>query len=328
MFRNNREAPPLPDPQDNTNDSVGGDMSYELRVAGCEQRQSSRFQLATRNSQPATSRPAFTMIELLVVIGIILILMGLFFAGAKLVTAQAKERDTKTMLETCKTMFENYRQATHLSRYPPGLFFGPGCVPPTSWYTAQESVMWPTGSTPSWMGTVSPDVLWPPTNPPTPKTLASPPLPSPVPPFLLDTAYVFYALESLHENQNIIANLPANKKINVLLPNGTPVAWPVDAWGDLILFVPGGGLGVYNGSNTNGLVWLDGATAGIITSAGTITGSSTPYNLSTYPPSAPLANQPFFVSAGPDGDVSNAHGNTSSTPTSDMTDDNIYSFQN
>lgn len=188
--------------------------------------------------------------------------------------------------------------------------------------------MWPTGSTPSWMGTVSPDVLWPPTNPPTPKTLASPPLPSPVPPFLLDTAYVFYALESLHENQNIIANLPANKKINVLLPNGTPVAWPVDAWGDLILFVPGGGLGVYNGSNTNGLVWLDGATAGIITSAGTITGSSTPYNLSTYPPSAPLANQPFFVSAGPDGDVSNAHGNTSSTPTSDMTDDNIYSFQN
>jgi hypothetical protein len=41
------------------------------------------------------------------------------------------------------------------------------------------------------------------------------------------------------------------------------------------------------------------------------------------------AGQPFFISAGPDGDISNSHGNpTLRPPTSDMTDDNIYSFQN
>jgi hypothetical protein len=41
---------------------------------------------------------------------------------------------------------------------------------------------------------------------------------------------------------------------------------------------------------------------------------------------------PFFVSAGPDGDVSNAHGwispAASGPPNKSMVDDNIYSFQN
>jgi len=310
-------------------------MSYELRVAGCEQRQSSRFQLATRNSQPATSRPAFTMIELLVVIGIILILMGLFFAGAKLVTAQAKERDTKTMLETCKTMFENYRQATHLSRPPPA---GPVASSPSSPLNVSTTNAW---------GTITTAQFWSAGEEAAPGLLSSDPSaytnPSNLPEAVANTAYVMYALESIPENKTIINNLPISKIINVYIqigPSGAfqTVAVPLirDAWGNPILFVPGGGLGATPGGSTNqispGVVWLDGANCGIITSNGVINSSSLQFatydaaNTTQFPVGS--TNQPFFVSAGPDGDVSNAHGNTSSTPTSDMTDDNIYSFQN
>jgi type II secretory pathway pseudopilin PulG len=240
------------------------------------------------------------MIELLVVIGIILILIGLFFAGAKLVTEQARERDTKSMLETCKTMFENYRQATKLARYPAGISFGPpGTI---TWYTAQETAI----------GAASPEALG---LLPAPQQLSSTPV------ILLDSAYVFYAMESLPENQTIIADLPASKRINVYLPGSTTqVSLPLDGWGNVILFVPGGGLtGVFVDPADNG-----GSTQ-IITSEGV--------QPSTWSPSATVNPcKPFFVSAGPDGDVSNAHGYTWSTATSaqqsSMTDDNIYSFQN
>ena len=84
-----------------------------------------------------------------------------------------------------------------------------------------------------------------------------------------------------------------------------------------------------------GVVWLDGVNCGIITSTGIINSSAAapqtlfaPYdaaNTTQFPTGS--TSQPFFVSAGPDGDVSNAHNNIS-TVTSDMTDDNVYSFNN
>ncbi len=244
-------------------------------------------------------RTAFTLIELLVVIGIILILIGLFFAGAKVVTAQAKQRDTQTALETCKTMFENYKQATHLNRYPTGISFGPNALPSattTTWYTAQEV---------------------PPVGPPSMSAT-----------LMQDTAIIMYAIEAIPENQKIITSLPPNKIVTVTatIPTSTTNATPpitanvplvLDGWGNPILFVPGGGLGE---NVASGLVWLDGVNVGIITSVGPITATSTPYKLSSYPPAnTPLNNQPFFVSAGPDGDFDNS---------STQTDDNVYSFNN
>jgi prepilin-type N-terminal cleavage/methylation domain-containing protein len=263
-------------------------------------------QLSIINCQLA--RQGFTLIELLVVIGIILILIGLFFAGAKIVTAQAKQRDTQTALETCKTMFENYKQATHLSRLPPGVSFEiPWNNPstPYSWYTSQE--LPPIGS-------------------------FSPP-PSPSIQLVYDTACVMYAVEAIPENQKIITSLPPNKIVTVMvtIPTSTGGATPpitanvpliLDGWGNPILFVPGGGLGV---NVPNGLVWLDGVNFGIITSVGPITSISTPYTpytLTTYVPATPgvpLNNQPFFVSAGPDGDFDNS---------GTRTEDNVYSFNN
>ena len=261
----------------------------------------STSRLAGRNR-----RRAFTIIELLVVIGIILILIGLFFGGAKVVTAQAKERDTKQMLETCKTMFENYRQGTKLARYPAGLLaFGPSASPPSTWYTGEESAI----------GAVTSDAL---------SLSNNGPMPTAASPILNDTVLVYSAIESISQNQTIIANLPPDKKINIHLSTGATVSIPLDGWGNPIFFVPGGGLGTT--TQGPGAVWIDGTQIGIVTSTSVISGPP----LTVYLPYAAgniVSTQPFFVSAGPDGDLSNAHGWTTGNPVSSMTDDNIYSFQ-
>ena len=292
--------------------------SYKLQVARCEQ--PPRLQLATNNLQLAPLRTAFTMIELLVVIGIILILMGLFFAGAKLVTAQARERDTKTMLETCKTMFENYRQATKLyinpaTNYPKG-----SSIDALSAAGATGSLIWSTGQeqAPGLTSPGAPDDNMPPNLDPSLKIY------NPNEPYvaystaLKNTLVIMQAMLTIHENQTILNNLPASK---VLKDPKTGVPLLLDAWGNVIIFVPGGGLtGVF----------VDPADNGGLTQV--ITSEQVQPNGWT-PPSA-VANpyKPFFVSAGPDGDMSNAHGNTWATATSSqqslMTDDNIYSFQN
>jgi prepilin-type N-terminal cleavage/methylation domain-containing protein len=272
-------------------------------------------------------RSGFTLIELLVVIGIILLLMGLLYTGVKIVTAQAKEKDTRTMLETCKTMFENYRNATHLTRPPPvgrGAAMAintsnPSCPPSITtasfWTVGQEAA-------PSILST-------------DPSTYSNPANYNTMPPnqveALVNTALVMYAMKSLPENATILTNVPASKTFNVSIllksgpgsPNVTlTIPLLLDGWGNPILFVPGGGFG--STTLSPGVVYVDGTTNfGIITSTGVITSTTTPYSLPTYDPAnvplgTTLPNQPFFVSAGPDGDFTNSQSKT---------DDNIYSFK-
>jgi hypothetical protein len=235
-------------------------------------------------------------------------------------------------------MFENYKQATHLSRPPPP---GSGTV-----VTPPGSSLQTTFSTSNASGTLASALFWTAGEEAAPGALssdASAYTGGSYPQAVTNTAFVMYALESIADNQKIITNLPPSKIINVTisLENGQVVSVPLirDGWGNPILFVPGGGLGATPGNGANqvlspGVVWLDGLTYGIKTSTGVITSTSTnptflQYDAAntTYFPIG-SASQPFFVSAGPDGDVSNAHGNTSTTPTSDMTDDNVYSFNN
>jgi prepilin-type N-terminal cleavage/methylation domain-containing protein len=300
---------------------------------------------------PNRSRRGFTLIELLVVIGIILVLMGLFYGGAKMITGQAKERDTRTMLETCKTMFENYRSATHLSRPPiiipvPRASIGwcnlsgsAGHTPQQFWTLAQED---------------APDIGHMPDISQNPHTYNLP-TPASMDPALLNTICVMYTMESIPENKTILNNIPPGKILNVVFPTAAGVTMSVplllDGWGNPILFVPCGGFGlnkpnVSSGSfpySTPGVVCLDGVNYGVVTSSGVVTSASTfisspppPIYIATYdaanlPPNTIIANEPFFVSAGPDGDFSNAHGRTVTSgqplPNPDMTDDNIYSFK-
>jgi prepilin-type N-terminal cleavage/methylation domain-containing protein len=299
-------------------------------------------QLATRNSEcglwpkfrglPSAAfraAHAFTMIELLVVIGIILILMGLFFAGAKVVTAQAKARDTKTMLQIAATMFANYEQAGGLNTNVPYNLSQGGNGPihtlaikganpanliqlyqtigqSTQSYAQAASLVWSEGEVPAPQGAISPDAIG-----------LSNPNHGALHLTIANTEAIMQAMLTVPENQTIVNNLPSSK-IAKDAANGIPLL--LDGYGNPILFVPGGGLAV---------VWVDPSfnQAEVITTEGV----KNPSGPSAYNPSSstvPLPNKPFFVSAGPDGDMSNAHGYTSGNPTtSDMTDDNIYSFQ-
>ena len=275
------------------------------------------------------------MIELLVVIGIILILMGLFFGGAKIVTAQAKARDTKTMLETAKTMFANYKQATDLSVNVPGnlspaqsnangpastiaikgaslyLNLLPGSVGTSSMsYVQAASLVWSEGQEPAFAGSLAPDAVGV-TN--STHTFAS------LPQIVQNTEVIMQAMLTIPENQTIITNLPASK---IVKDSVTGVTLLLDGWGNIICFCPGGGLtGVY----------VDPVDANPVDSTQVITSEGVqPYGYPAggFTAGTPVANEPFFLSAGPDGDPSNAHnasGNYDSTL--NQSDDNIYSFQ-
>jgi prepilin-type N-terminal cleavage/methylation domain-containing protein len=335
--------------------------SCELRVAGCEQRSqrapsnsklenrkskiesNSKFKIRTnprfviRTSNLIrhsdfdfrTSRAAgFTMIELLVVIGIILILIGLFFAGAKLVTAQAKERDTRIMLETAKTMFANYQQATKLyvnvSTSNSYRIYIKGTQLPiqVSNGVASPSLVWSEGQE---VARNTPQPYMVPGYPYPITSLMSPDSCGILVPghdfnggldlSLRNTEAIMQAMLSVPENQTILNNLPASKRVLDVSMN---IPLLLDGWGNVIIFCPGGGL--------TG-VWVDPSVGSqeVITSEGVQT---SPYPQNGFTTGVPVNNKPFFASAGPDGDMSNAHAYTSGTPTSDMTDDNIYSFQN
>jgi type II secretory pathway pseudopilin PulG len=246
---------------------------------------------------PPRRREGFTVIELILVMGILLFLMAMFFVGLNYVTATAQKRDTASILETAKSMFSEYQQATHLSRIPAGTWQGTaapatysGTIPTSPWsWTFTETLPVP----PPWaIGQITPSLQS--SNAWTNSTLG------------VDTAAVMYAMEQIPSNQAIITNLPASKKLTVSGVNvyGTTlssVTFLLDSWGNPILFVPSGGLAnVRFGGQTS-----------------TVTGQSavgtTAVNGSAITITSP-DSRPFFVSAGPDGDVSQG-------------DDNVYSFQ-
>lgn len=288
--------------------------------------QTSAISIPTKPTAPPWDSPrsprGFTLIELLVVIGIILLLIGLFVGGVKLVTAQAKERDTRTMLETCKTMFENYRQATRLAIiYDPtsslsipkgassGLSVKMGFAVGNNINSTNFSQVWAIGQEPA-LGSVSPDSLQL-TNPN--RTLPRGKLPD----ALQNTETIMQAMLTLPQNQAIFNNLPPNKVVTDAVTN---IPLILDGWGNPIFFCPGGGL--------TG-VWLDPSNnlTEVITSVGVQNNGYDPSNTKYVAVGGSVQNQPFFVSAGPDYDLSNAHGWTSGTANSNQTDDNIYSFK-
>jgi len=211
-------------------------------------------------------------------------------------------------------MFENYKSATHLGRtlMPTGAIY-----PASKYYTSQEAAM----------GSVTPDALAQFglfNSPPTPLDYTNVYGPPRLPQIFVDSAFMFHNLETLPENQAIIANLPASKKITVYVQNETggsltptgpliAVTLPLDGYGNVILFVPGGGLtGVWQATAPSSLE--------VVTAQGV--------KPSGYAPAATdTSGQPFFVSAGPDGDISNANGYVSG-PIPNLSDDNIYSFNN
>jgi hypothetical protein len=215
------------------------------------------------------------------------------------------------MLEAYKTMFENYRNATHLTITPTNAPKGTSRTFTVS-NAAWGSQVWAMGQEGA-LTVVTPEFL----------QLNNPTRPLPrgqLPEALQNTEVIMQAMLTLPENQTIINNLPQNKVTKDAL-NNIPLI--LDGWGNPIFFCPGGGL--------TG-IWVDPANSSNLTQVVTSDGvKPNGYNpmLTTYVPAgASVPNQPFFFSAGPDGDMSNGHGWTlGATVTSSMTDDNIYSFK-
>jgi prepilin-type N-terminal cleavage/methylation domain-containing protein len=293
----------------------------------------------------------FTMIELLMVIGVIVLLISMLFLGFIVVGKGERKQDTLATMEVAKTMLENYQQATHFNRNPPLPYIVTTGQPANSYFTSVDT------SSNFWLAPAKPEVA------PFMASLNVNPYPANLPDtsdvkslqcvqLLRDTACVMYALEQIPSNQTAISNLPVNKTTVVNLEiatNTTPpfqtvkVTLLLDSWGNPIYFVPGNGMYlVKTDSPTNSLpptlnpgqrivytpsaptfTWY--AFPQFFTFAKTVAGAAGNPPTSDPTPGSPIFDpttwlgfcspdfKPYWVSGGADGDPSTG-------------DDNVYSF--
>jgi prepilin-type N-terminal cleavage/methylation domain-containing protein len=260
----------------------------------------------TRRAPSRTpARGGFTLIEILVVIGVILILIGLFFGGMKKWTESSKRQITVTRIEMLQSALGELEAAGH-NQFQQQWFFAP---PNAAVFLDASQV-----------GNVTNDIEPPPSTPPSktimvagvpttlgvdsrynamqymiyPATTSAPPMPGAsggAPTAAYPQFGIMAKLMTLPTVAKAIAALPSSSIASATVKVGTvSVSYPVilDGWGNPILFVPSSGItNVYLNTNTN---------------------SWNPVPTVTAPD-----GRPFFVSAGPDGDFLKG-------------DDNIYSF--
>jgi type II secretory pathway pseudopilin PulG len=308
-----------------------------------------------KRAQGGRHHRAFTIIELLVVIGIIILLATFLFAAYQHVVTQRKVSDTKTAMESLKALLGNYEEATHYQRPLPIVYTANGAA---TWNTAIAGYsttnlvqLWTDGFTGSGEPAAS-------------NVSAGALSSSNYPTQLSDTICVMYALEQNSENATIIGNLPTNLKQTIqvsftapvqgtALQNPQPVTLILDGWGNPILFAPADGLygvmtsadATFNASTTynqgNSVVYQASSPGAsyIYTFVGAVSASGAP---PASPPTAytfpnlnwgglcdPNSLRPYWVSGGPDGDISNTRGDAAGTNTSiKHDDDNVYSFSN
>src|SRR5580658_4376119 len=162
------------------------------------------------------AKRGFTVIELLVVMGLIIILAGFLFYAYQHVVTDRKISDTKTSMQALQSLLGNYEQATHYQRPLPIVYATQDTVAPNpalpSWESAITSLtsanlvqwqlqFWTGGFTGS--GEPAASVL-------TADALSS--TVNGYPYQLADTICVMYAIESIPENAAILNSLPANLK--------------------------------------------------------------------------------------------------------------------
>jgi prepilin-type N-terminal cleavage/methylation domain-containing protein len=279
----------------------------------------------------------FTLIEILVVIGIILVLIGIVFVALKHVGGASKSSATKIDLQNLQSMLaelENAGPLTTTIQFPyvtsDARFPAPPNPPYTVNLTLPPALPWGvvgdvTEST--YAGGVSND-RW--------QSFA-----------VYSTQFVMGRLRSVPQTRQSLQSLPGERFVKAqaegasygtLTPNSTslPIRTvngsahgmpdpPImaDAWGNPIIFVPGGGLltaDIYSAAK----VYKKGS---VVNNSGTFfralkdgklpapAGSDWEQLPAGFNPlvTAP-GNRPFFASAGPDGDFQSP-------------DDNVYSFE-
>jgi prepilin-type N-terminal cleavage/methylation domain-containing protein len=272
-----------------------------------------------RNSR---RQQGFTVIELLVVLGIIAILGAIAFTAFRAMQKSAAEKRTRTMLANAAAMLAEYGANNGLKDQPPYMW-----TKTATKYTTADFDIWNDGD---------PSTLPKPTV--TPATGMDPlgvfkePMEDDLTAALnsqavLNTAVVMRELKRAPSVEKMIAQLPANSTMIVKEPSTNIPIGPVllDGWGHPIIFVPSTGLDlVYIGDPT------DSRNPFRVTSVKSYpkTGGG---SLTAAESIAPIPGaRPFFASAGPDGMFSYADNNTSMSPDAGddgAGDDNLYSFE-
>jgi prepilin-type N-terminal cleavage/methylation domain-containing protein len=313
--------------------------------------------LASSASWRLTRPRAFTVIELVVVCAIIAILSSFLFVAYKHVVTDRRISDTKTAMQSLQALLGNYEQATHFQRPLPIVYAN---ADTTQWNTDMSGLtttqliqFWTGGYTGS--GEPAASLI----NAEQLSTTGA------YPTQLADTICVMYALESIPENATILANIPTNSKKTIYVSNTspgpgttttTPVTLILDGWGNPILFAPADGIyGVMTSADPNytnksytlgSSITYQPSAPGAIYIYTCINNSpaGTAVAPAHYPPPTkvipnqtdinwggladPNSLRPFWVSGGPDGDISNARGDPNGSNTTAHDDDNIYSFSN
>lgn len=247
------------------------------------------------NSRNTLSRKGFSLIELLVVIGILAVLLGLAVAGFRGLEATSSDKKTKMILGNAASMLAEYDASTGLRRQPAHMWKN---SPPVQHMGAFD--FWKDGDPDTngnqrlgLVGFVNEDAD------PVSGRMCAP---------VRNAAVVMGLISKSPTAQNVLKQLPegSTMKVESRDTHGTVTVYeptPVlaDGWNNPLIFVPAAGL----------TVLVDGAQYVVTSSKTYPTTGAGNLPLGTVPDTA----RPFFASAGPDGNFSTGS-------------DNVYSFQN
>lgn len=260
----------------------------------------------------------FTLIEVLVVIGIILVLLGMVVLGFRHLDAVASKRDTVAELHVCRGLLTEYGNLNGLDN----LELAAAAPKRTRDPNAPGMQMFPVYvDLLSSNGTLTPQDIMPGDTTVGPSIDMGDRGSASAARYSCNairrTKDVMYILLRVPKNRSTVASLPSKRLLEAPpATSGTPVppsigeAVLLDGWGNPIIFVPRGGLDVFidNGSGPQEYV---------VRTSGTFPIS----DISKHPLSA--ADRPFFASAGQDGKF----GQDPQNPKAAYGGDNIYSFQ-
>jgi prepilin-type N-terminal cleavage/methylation domain-containing protein len=271
-------------------------------------------------------RRGFTLLELLVVIGIILLLVSIVVFGLRHVNAAAARHETIAEMNICEGMLKEYQSINGFTNIET-----PGTMP---------SINVPLGPTPADTANVvlpvyvlnaAASIPGPP-----PSFLSGNDLsasstgdfgdrggskePRYIAPCLYRTKAVMYVLLRDPKNRVALNGVPAQRILEGPPDsngNGTqnPVDYAIvlDGWGNPIIYVPRGGLVVWLNLGAGDVSYF------LVRSSGTY--QCDPNGLGAAVPSVGPNDHPFFASAGQDGIFTDPQAQT------DNGTDNIYSFQ-
>ena len=293
-------------------------------------------------------RRGFTLVELLVVIGIILVLIAIVVAGIRHTSFMAARHETEAELKVCQDLLTEYKAVNGMKNLEgPASSVVPYALtlPYPPWLNHTYSLpmyLDPTGGAPDvtnsqpetafgiddFKGTPPPPV---PNQPPRPvdagdmSDKSSGNNPRWGCRAVYNTQGVMFLLLKDPKNRAVVSGMPSKRILETWAPfnaGGPQAPFAIDAavlldgWGNPIIYVPRGGMHVRMDPNSTGdptnLLEFIVRSSGTYSPAGVV------------PPAGPN-DHPFFASAGPDGyftDISPVPANRK-----DRSMDNIYSFQ-